>query len=169
MQWALGVVAVGGCLACDPCERTACEALSQRASANGSESRVAGILASESDSVHDDCAECSFATSQQVFAWQVEAPAKTSADVRAATTAAPPIATTTSSADGKYALPLAIGSYLVCVQIFCFNTAVAAQRTTTLNVRLINGIYSGFLGQPDNSTLTREDGLELPLEAVPRL
>lgn len=170
MQWAaLGLVAVGGCLACSPCERSGCEALSQHASANGNQSRIAGILASESDTAGNDCAECSLAASQQVLVWQVDAPAKTSADVRALTTAAPPIAKTTSSTDGTYALPLDSGAYLVCVQIFCFNVAVVAQRTTTLNVNMINGIYSGFLGMPGSTNLTREDGLELPLEAVPRL
>ncbi len=169
MQWAVGVMAIGACVACNPCERSGCDALSQHARANGNESRIAGILASESDSVGNDCAECAFAGSQEVFAWQVDAPAKTSADVRATTTAAPPSAKANSSADGTYALPLESGAYLVCVQIFCFNAAVVAQRTTTLNVRIINGIYSGFLGMPDSSNLTREAGLERPPEAVPGL
>ncbi len=164
----LGAMAVAGCLACSPCERTACEALSQRASAGGRESRVAGILASESDAVANDCQECSFAAAQQVYAWPVDAPAKTSADVRAATTATPPLAKATSSADGRYALALDSGIYLVCAHISCFSVTVFGGRTTTLNMRLINGPSSGFLGLPDSSNLTRVEGLELPLEAVPR-
>lgn len=168
MQWVFGVTAIGACLACTPCERTACEALSQRATEHGTESRVAGLLASESDAVNDDCQECSFAATQQVFAWRLDAPATTNVDVRAATTTSPPMAKTTSGADGKYALPLDSGTYLVCANISCFNAAVIAGGTTTLNIRLIFGSSSGFLGLPGGTNLTRIEGLQLPLEAVPQ-
>jgi hypothetical protein len=168
MQWALGVMVVGMCWGCTPCERTACEALSHRANAHGDESRVAGIVASESDAVANDCAECSFAGSQQVYAWLLDMPVTTNAEVRNITTASPPVATTTSAADGKYALPLDPGPYVVCVQISCFNATAVANQTTTLNLRLINGIGSAFLGLPGTSSLTTEGGFELPLEAVPR-
>jgi hypothetical protein len=55
---------------------------------------------------------------------------------------------TRSSTSGEYSLPLAPGIYVVCFQNSCFNAGTNADEATTLNVRLINGVSSGFLSVP---------------------
>lgn len=144
-------------VACQPCNRDGCDALQSRASETGM-ARIAGMAASESDVVSNDCQECPFASELEVSAWAVEQAATTDDEVRAATSGAP-TASATSSKTGQYSLPLTAGAYVVCFQISCFNASVTLGRTTTLNVRLINGVSRGFLGEGGSGTLSAHDAM----------
>lgn len=123
--------------------------------------RIAGVTASESDVVANGCQECAFASQLAVSAWTVEKAVTTDDEVRAATSGTP-TATTISSEVGQYALPLEPGAYVVCFQLSCFNASVTLGSTTTLNVRLINGISRGFLGEGGSGTLSAHDALFRP-------
>jgi hypothetical protein len=153
----LGILAVA---ACQPCNRDGCDALQSRAADTGS-GRIAGVAASESDAVSNGCQECAFASGTGVSAWAVEQAVTTDDELRAATSGAP-TATATCSEAGQYALPLAAGAYLVCFQNSCFNASVLLQHTTTLNVRLINGVSRGFLAEGGGNTLSALDAMFLP-------
>lgn len=147
-------------IACQPCNRDGCDALQSRASDTGT-ARIAGIAASESDLVSNGCQECAFASELDVNAWAVEQPVTTDDELRAATSGTP-TANAISSATGQYELRLAAGAYVVCFQISCFNASVVAGHTTTLNVRLINGVSRGFLGEGGSGTLSAHDAMFRP-------
>ena len=78
-----------------------------------------------------------------------------------------PVASASAGKDGRYSLALEAGKYLVCFNISCFNAEVAAGRTTTINVRLINGVSSAHVGSPDTDKLSRVDAVFLPLDLLP--
>lgn len=130
---------------CEECAREGCDALGQHAD-NGAEARVAGVVASESDVVANDCQECGFAAAD-IEAWSVEQEATTEAQVAAAL-AEPSQGSARAGADGRFSLALSPGHYVVCVNQSCFNAETRASTTTTLNVKLINGVSQGFIGQP---------------------
>lgn len=144
-------------VACEPCNRDGCDALQSRASDTGV-ARIAGVAASESDVVNNGCQECAFASELDVDAWAVEQTVTTEDELRAATSGTP-TANATSSAAGRYELPLAAGAYVVCFQVSCFNASVVAGRTTTLNVRLINGVSRGFLAEGGSGTFSTHDAI----------
>jgi hypothetical protein len=78
--------------ACETCAREGCDALSTHAGQAAGQTRVAGVVASESDVVGNGCQECGF-TGAEVF--------------------------------------------------------------VTLNVKIINGVSSGYVGAPDTDELSR--------------
>jgi hypothetical protein len=164
----MNVVAVlvgTACFACAPCDNEACDAMSKRAPEQASQTRVAGIVASQSDVVANDCQECQFAEAP-VHAWSRAKTVTTDAELREVAVGTP-AASSTSSKQGVYTLSLEAGDYLQCVQSSCFNVSAVEGRTTTLNVRLINGISSGFVRLPSASSFTRVDGLFLPPDLNP--
>lgn len=148
----LGIVA----MACEPCNRDGCDALQWRAGDTG-EGRIAGVVASESDVVDNGCQECAFAAGLEVRAWAVEQAATSDSELTSATSGTPTASALCSKA-GQYALPLEAGAYVVCFQNSCFNANVTG-RTTTLNVRLINGVSRGFLAEGGSPRLS-------PVEAM---
>jgi len=147
-------------VACQPCNRDGCDALQMRAPDSGM-GRIAGVAASESDVVANGCQECAFASGVTVSAWAVEQAVATDSELSAATSGTP-AATTTCGGAGQYALPLAAGAYVVCFDASCFNASVTLARTTTLNVRLINGISRGFLAEGGSGTLNALDAMFRP-------
>jgi hypothetical protein len=152
----LGVFGV----ACQPCNRDGCDALQSRAPDTGM-GRIAGVTASESDAVNNGCQECAFASGIEVSAWAVVQTITTDDELGTATNGAPAASAICSEA-GQYALPLAAGAYVVCFQNSCFNASVTLGRTTTLNVRLINGVSRGFVGEGGSGTLSALDAMFLP-------
>ena len=158
IRWLAALSALLG--GCESCPREGCEALSTHARAG----KVAGVVASESDVVANDCQECGFAEAP-VRAWRVAEPVADDDDLRAAVINAPD-GETTSGSDGMYRLDeLPSGALLVCVSSSCFNVEVRDDLTTTLNVRLINGISSGFIGVTGEA-LQRIDARHLPPDAL---
>lgn len=158
IRWLVALSALLG--GCDSCPREGCDALETHARAG----KLAGVVASESDVVANDCQECGFAEAP-VRAWRVAEPVTDDADLRAAVMN-PPDAETTSGSDGKYRLDeLPSGALLVCVSSSCFNVETRGDLTTTLNVRLVNGISSGFVGVTGEA-LARTDARLLPPDAL---
>ena len=152
-------VVLGGCN--EECNRDGCDALTKHASSGV----VAGVVASESDVVSNDCQECTFAQAR-VRAWPVDSAAQTDAELRAVVMGAPS-ASAESGANGRYRLDdLPSGALLVCVgSSSCFNVDALGPGTTTLNVKLIDGISSGFVGA-SGQALERVDALMLPPGAL---
>jgi len=149
--------------ACQPCNRDGCDALRTRAPERGM-GRIAGVVASESDVVNNDCQECAFAADVSTRAWPVAEPVASDDELRAVTaaTAGPPLLTTTTSATGQYSLVLPSQSFVVCFQSSCFNATAAPNLTATLNVRLVNGVSHGFLWEVGSSDWAEQDALFLP-------
>jgi hypothetical protein len=146
--------------ACETCDRDGCDALSTRAGQATGQTRVAGVVASESDVVGNGCQECGFAEAQ-VRAWPRSTEVTSEEDARPVAMGAP-AASGSAGKDGRYSLALEAGEYLVCFNLSCFNADVVAGRTTTINVRLINGVSSGYVGSPDTDELSRVDAVFLP-------
>ena len=143
--------------ACNPCNRDGCDALQRRAPREGGP-RIAGVVASESDAVVNGCQECDFAA-VDIKAWPTDQEVTTEAELsRVAQGSAD---STRSSANGEYSLPLAPGMYVVCFQNSCFNARADTEEATTLNVRLINGVSSGFLSVPGRDKLVPKDAIFL--------
>jgi hypothetical protein len=153
------LLALTGCSS-STCPREGCDALERRAGDSGGTSRVAGVVASESDVVANGCQECGFA-SATVSAWTRTGDATSSAAVREET-ASPPLASVIAGSDGRYSLALEVGEYWICSGIACFGATVEAGRTTTLNIKLINGVSSGFVALPGAPSVTRVGGIERP-------
>jgi hypothetical protein len=143
--------------ACNPCNRDGCDALQRHAPSEGGP-RIAGVVASESDVVGNGCQECGFAA-VEIKAWPTDEEVTTEAELSAVAKGSGDSAT--SAANGEYSLPLAPGLYVVCFQNSCFNARVETQATTTLNVRLINGVSSGFLSVPGRDQLAPKDAIFL--------
>jgi hypothetical protein len=143
--------------ACDPCNRDGCDALQRRAPRE-STSRIAGVVASETDVVRNGCQECGFAT-VDIKAWPTDQEVTTEAEL--SMVAKGSADRTRSSANGEYSLPLATGMYVVCFQNSCFNARAEAGETTTLNVRLVDGVSSGFLSVPGRNELVPKDAIFL--------
>ena len=143
--------------ACNPCNRDGCDALQRRAPSEGGP-RLAGVVASETDVVVDGCQECGFAA-VDINAWPTDQEVTTEAELSLVAKGSADSAR--SSANGEYSLPLAPGLYVVCFQNSCFNARVDTKETTTLNVRLINGVSSGFLSVPGRDQLATKDAIFL--------
>jgi hypothetical protein len=156
LAWLALPLGLLGCSAA--CPREGCDALERRVGDSGTESRIAGVIASESDVVANDCQECGFA-SAQVSAWHRDGDGETT-DIVKEQTSGPAQLEAQAGSDGKYVLELEPGDYWVCAGIACFGASVVEGRTTTLNIKLINGISSGFLGLPGKSGVTRVAGIE---------
>lgn len=140
------------CESCHDCNRSACQAYQRPATASIGLG-VAGMVASESDTVQNDCQECGFA-SGTLDIWL------TSGLVQDAVTAGA-IARTTPlvamQADGHYEIELAPADYLLCVDSGmggCVPFTVASGKVTTVNVKRING-PTGFLVFDAGSSVPR--------------
>jgi hypothetical protein len=120
--------------------------------------RVAGVVASESDVVGNGCQPCGLASGVEVQAWATEQAVMTDDELRSATAGAVAATASTSSA-GQYALELEPGRYAVCVQNSCFNASIGETSTTTLNVRLVLGISRGFLAENGDQAMQQQDAL----------
>jgi hypothetical protein len=142
----------------EPCNRNGCDALQKHLATDGGP-RIAGIVASESDVVGNGCQECGFVAAE-IKAWPVEQEVTTDAELRAATASTPQ--STMATENGRYTLPVPPGLYVVCFQSSCFNASAATGETTTLNVRLINGISQGFISVFGSEQLMAKDALILP-------
>lgn len=151
----LSASVLAGCQ--DECNREGCDALTAHAS-SASAPGVAGVIASESDVVANDCQECGFAAAD-IDAWGVDREVQTEADVEAALIP-PAVGIARAESDGKYSLALPAGHYVVCVNQSCFNVEVG-DGTTTLNVKLINGVSRGFVGK-QGEALRGVDGIFRP-------
>jgi hypothetical protein len=145
---------------CDACDRDGCDALERRAAEAGSRPRIAGIVAIESDVVENGCQECGFAVAE-VKVWSAEQAVEDEAEL-AELTRGEPVARGASGDDGTYAIDVEAGAYVVCFNASCFNATVEDAGTSTLNVRLINGVSSGFFAPPGAGPLSRQDALFLP-------
>jgi hypothetical protein len=143
--------------ACNPCNRDGCDALQRRAPRAGAP-RIAGVVASETDAVVNGCQECGFAA-VDIKAWPTDQEVTTEAEL--SLVAKGSADSTRSSTSGEYSLPLAPGIYVVCFQNSCFNAGTNADEATTLNVRLINGVSSGFLSVPGRDNLIAKDAIFL--------
>lgn len=141
-------------LACgdDTCNREGCDALQGRAAEEKGQTRVAGVVAYLSDVVANGCQECGLAEQATVGAWSLAEPVKDQAEIPAITAEAPDA--TAQVTAGSYNLALSAGPHLVCVSNGCFNVTAVAERTTTLNVRLVFGVPRGFIGEADTKGLT---------------
>jgi hypothetical protein len=143
--------------ACNPCNRDGCDALQRRAPSEGGP-RLAGVVVSETDVVVNGCQECGFAA-VDIKAWPTDHEVTTESEL--SMVAKGSADSTRSSANGEYSLPLVTGLYVVCFQNSCFNARVDTKETTTLNVRLINGVSSGFLSVPGRDQLAMKDAIFL--------
>lgn len=146
------LLACGALAACAPCDREGCHALQKRQPSPKDVSRIAGSLASKSDVVTNGCQECVLSDSE-VRAWS-RATRVADADELAAALEQAPDGSTTSE-QGKYALTLSPGDYLVCFGSICFETSVVAGGTTTLNVRVTEGPARGYLALPGAAELSQ--------------
>jgi len=135
-------------MACgEPCNRAGCDALQTRAAETEGQTRVAGIVAYLSDMVGNGCQECGFAEQATVKAWALAELMNDPTEIATITAEAPNA--TTQVTGGSYSLDLGSGHHLVCVSNGCFNVTAVAKRTTTLNVRMVDGVSRGFVGEPD--------------------
>jgi hypothetical protein len=141
--------------ACESCERSACDAFGEPASAPISQG-VAGVVAYETDLIENGCQACEFSTAR-LRIWQTPqlVTNRAEADALIATSALVDL-----NADSSYEQELEIGSHLLCLaqldaQAPCVSFVVVAERVTTVNVRVINGPRS-LLVFDANSTQARE-------------
>jgi hypothetical protein len=154
------LLAVGALASCAPCDQEGCDALRRRESSAKDQSRIAGAIAYKSDVVLNGCQECGLYDAE-VRAWSRTTRVVDQQEL-AAVREMPPVAKTLSK-QGRYALPLSPGDYLVCIQDGCFETSVVAGGTTTLNVRLIDGTSKAYVALPDAPDLLEVQGLESSL------
>lgn len=121
---------------CSPsCPRAGCDALAT-AVADTRHSAVAGVIASETDTVENGCQECSFGSARLAF-WKTASTITDSSAARTVVVTSLPLAFI--QVDGRYEQPLDPGSYLVCRQSDCASIEVVAGRTTTVHVKLLFG------------------------------
>jgi hypothetical protein len=146
-------------LACgdDDCNREGCDAMQTRAEDAAGISRVAGVVAYLNDVVTNGCQTCGLAEDASVRAWRVTDPVITPVAAQELMATEPDAST--ASERGSYSLALSAGAYFVCVSDGCFNLDVVAERTTTLNVRLVFGTPQGYLAEPDAAELTEVNSL----------
>jgi hypothetical protein len=157
----LVVATLLGCQSGDDCDRSGCAAMTLRQADSAGKSVIAGVVASETDYVINDCRECTFA-SANVEAW-ARSEEVTTEEQLANVIEASPIDATVAGDDGRYLLELDPGDYVLCFgSSSCFSASVVAERTTTLNVKLIDGISSGYLALPGASDFTRSSALQKP-------
>ena len=148
------------CASAGSCPREGCDALNSRVGDGAGVSGVAGLIASESDVVANGCQECGFAAAP-VAAWAHQGNEANTSVLRDETSG-PALASVTAGSDGKYALALEPGNYWICSGIACFGASVVEGHTTTLNIKLINGISTGYLALPDVQSITKIAAIERP-------
>jgi len=149
--------AVASLLGCSDCDRQGCEALRQRAP--GRATGIGGVVAASSDVVGDGCQECGFESGGAVPIWKAEGVVSTPAAANDVLATADPVHASVRA--GRFFAPLEPGSYLVCSVPNCINVTVAADTTTTVNVKLRNGPTSFFVVDPESRALVEDYGLDV--------
>jgi hypothetical protein len=96
--------------------------------------------------------------------WAVEGSVNTPAAANQVLAAADPVRA--SVGDGRFHAPLAPGQYLVCAAPNCINVAVAADTTTTVNVKRRDGPTSFFVDDPISGSLVEDYGLDIGYEVT---
>ena len=129
-------------VACNPCNRSGCDAAGTPAADNG-KSAIAGFIALESDVIDNSCQECPL-SSAPLAIWAAPAPVTDVVGARAIVQAGP--ATVTLQANGRYQQALDPGSYLLCADpssynAVCVSVAVMAGHVTPVNLKLLFGPF----------------------------
>jgi len=137
--------------ACNPCNRSGCDAAGTPAADNG-KSEMAGFIASESDVVANGCQACPFA-SATLGIWVAPGPVTDVVSARAIVQASP--ATVTLQAEGSYRQALDPGSYLLCADpssynSACVSVAVIAGHVTPVNLKLVYGPFQFIVFDPQS-------------------
>lgn len=158
------VASVGACAG--PCDDSACLALVRSAAKNKApiaenEPGIGGVVAYLSDLVVNDCQECTFAQAS-VSIWPTEETISSEQSAAVHTRSMPPVVSIV--ADQRYAAPLPPGRYLLCSEAQCINVSVQAARTTTVNIRKIDGLSSFFVREGEAERFVERNGLLLPTE-----
>jgi hypothetical protein len=148
---------VASSFGCGDCDREGCESVQQRTPERGT--GIGGVVATSSDVVADGCQECGFQSGGAVAIWEVERVVSTPAAANQVLAAADPVRA--SVREGRFYAPLAPGRYLVCSAPNCINVTVAADTTTTVNVKLRNGPTSFFVVDPASRALVEDYGLDV--------
>ena len=135
--------------ACKTCNRSGCDALGTPAPDDHA-SALAGVIASESDVMENDCQECPFA-SMALSIWTAAGPVTDVASAKAIIQAAP--AAVTLQADGRYRQALDPGSYVLCAgpaghSSACIGVDVVAGHVTPVNLRLVYGPFQFIVFDP---------------------
>jgi len=151
----LGLVA--SLLGCSDCDRQGCESLRQRAPERGT--GIGGVVAASSDVVENGCQECAFESGGSVAIWEVEGFVSSPAAANQVLAAGDPVRA--SARAGRFHALLAPGQYLVCSAPNCINVAVAADATTTVNVKRRDGPTSFFVVDPESRALVEDYGLDV--------
>lgn len=144
-------------LGCSDCDRQGCEALRKRAPERGT--GIGGVVAAASDLVEDGCRECGFQSGGAVAIWQVEGRVSTPAAANDVVAAADPVLASVRA--GRFHALLQPGQYLVCSAPNCINVSVAADATTTVNVKRRDGPTSFFVVDPQSRALEEDFGLDV--------
>ena len=134
---------------CNTCNRSGCDSLGTPA-ADDHKSAIAGVIASESDTVGNGCQECPFA-SMTLSIWTVPTQVTDAASAKAIIQAAP--ASVTLQADGRYRQALDPGSYLLCAapssyESACLSVDVVAGHVTPVNLKLLFGPFQFIAFDP---------------------
>jgi hypothetical protein len=127
----------GGWLACDRCEREACEAARRPYRGQALAQGISGVVSSESDSGSNGCFPCAWGEAR-LDVWATPTPVGNAAEAEAVVAAGP--ARTTILARQRYQQPLGPGSYLACVLPgSCAAFSLAAGEVVSMNVRTLYG------------------------------
>ena len=158
------VASMGACAA--PCDDSACVALVRSAAKNEApiaenESGIAGVVAYLSDLVTNGCQECTFAQAS-VSIWPTEEPISSEQSAASHTRSQAPVVSLV--ANERYGAPLPPGRYLLCSEAQCINVNVQAARTTTVNIRKVDGLSSFFVREGEAERFVERNGLLLPAE-----
>jgi hypothetical protein len=135
--------------ACNPCNRSGCDALG-RPAADDHTSAIAGVVADESDVVANSCQECPF-YSMALSIWTAPGLVTDVAGAKAVIQAGP--AAVTLQADGRYRQTLNAGSYLLCAlpssnAWACVGIEVIADHVTPVNLKLLYGPFQFTVFDP---------------------
>jgi hypothetical protein len=142
--------------ACSTCPRTGCDALSSPA--GGSQSAIAGVIATESDEVTNGCQDCPFGSTQLAL-WKTSSAVADEASAQAVVVSAP---TVSFRAEGRYRELVDPGEYLVCSSPYCAAIRVDADRVTTVNVKLIYGPAQFSIFDPGATSARSASVFEVP-------
>ncbi len=144
---------VAGCY--PPCERNGCEAIARPITRAAIQRGIAGVIASESDLVVNDCADCPFARAELKI-WTTLLPV---ADLPQAQSIVKTMPSFTIDANHRYEQVLDPGDYLVCqLPSECAAIAVRQTDVVTVNVKGRYGPSSLLIFTP-GSTVPRSDGI----------
>lgn len=134
---------------CNTCNRSGCDSLGTPAP-DDHQSAIAGVIASESDTVENDCHACPFSSSA-LSIWTAPGPVTDVASAKAIIQAAP--ATVTFQANGRYRQALDPGSYLLCAPRSsnlwaCVSVDVVVGHVTPVNLELLPASFQFIVFDP---------------------